>query len=217
MGLLDVALLVVAAAVGVDEVDEALEARVAAVQGGEGGILGFVTLARAAGQAAGYVGWYQQRRAPAQVALKLGDEDAYAGQVEVAEMHISVGDALQPLAQVLRLWIARHKQQRSRGRHFGLHESALPGHEAEVLHVFNANDYRVGGYLEAFPVGHKGEAALGGIHRDFMAAQSAAQGRVGVDGEAWARALAPYFGVARVGRLAGARGAAGGHYAACVV
>ena len=92
--------LVITAMVLVYAVDELLQMRIVSGQPLYIGQLSVVTLTASIADACLIIGRNKKRRTTAEIAMKLGEEDAYAGKVEVAEVDIFVVDGLQPSYQV---------------------------------------------------------------------------------------------------------------------
>jgi hypothetical protein len=83
--------------------------------------------------------------------MKLGEEDVDAGQIEIAEMDIAIGDGLQPGAEVGGLRIAGYKQQAACAYRL-LKQCPLTADHAKVLHILYAYDNDILGDGKRLPV-----------------------------------------------------------------
>ena len=105
--------LLISLAIVVDHIHEILNARVGHFHILIDGILPVIKRGVAFCQTGLYVGRYKEGGTVAEVGIKLGEVDVDTSQVEIAEMHIPVGDAKQPLPQIRQgiLGITTDKQQ----------------------------------------------------------------------------------------------------------
>ena len=106
----------------------------------------------------------------------------YSGQIEIAEMHISVGYGLQPTTQVGGLRITRHKEQ-AVGANRPFKQRSLLAYPTEILHSLYSyhNDILRNG--KRLPISNKQEAPFRWIYYRFTPIQPAGNLFVGVDGE----------------------------------
>ena len=110
-------LLIVAAVMAVDAVDELLQTRVVGVETLDCWQLEVVALPAATDYSHVVVGGDEERRARPQLALKFSEEDAYSRKVEVAEVDVVVGYRREPFDEVVAsvLRIARHEEEAPSG------------------------------------------------------------------------------------------------------
>ena len=95
--------LVITAMVLVYAVDELLQMRIVSGQPLYIGQLSVVTLTASIADACLIIGRNKKRRTTAEIAMKLGEEDAYACKVEITEMDVFVWYASKPLNKVVAL------------------------------------------------------------------------------------------------------------------
>ena len=137
----------------VDEGDERLQARVSDGHAAIALELGPVALGAAgsgeAGLQGGEVGGdIEGRSGRPQVAVELGQEDVHPRQVKVPEVHVEVGDGLEPACQIPGLGVAGHQQKGRNAVSAILLPNLFPHGrlalgKAEVLHVLHTDDQSV--------------------------------------------------------------------------
>ena len=117
--------------------------------------------------------------------MKLGEEDVDAGQIEIAEMNIAIGDGLQPGAEVSGLRITGYKQQAA-SAYRSIKQCPLPANQTKVLHILYAYDYNILWDGKRLPVGDEQETAFFWGYCYLASIQPARNRLVCVDREAWA-------------------------------
>lgn len=153
--------LVVPAMILMDTVYELFQVRIIRGQLLCVGQLGIVTLTTAVADARIVIGWNKERRATTEIAVKLREEDAYAGKVKVTEVNVFVLYTGKPFDEVvtLVLWITRDKEDGPAGIH-SVEQPLLLSYAAEILTVLNAHHENIFRDAEVLVVINKSIAAL---------------------------------------------------------